>query len=100
MNREKRKQLLQLKPYLDKLEMRRLMSVGGASSRFARDAGAREDSARIPARRRRPRCVRADAGRAPRAGGGPGARCPVAGAPRSTRGTPSATAGGRAWSAS
>jgi hypothetical protein len=35
MNREKRKQLLQLKPYLDKLEMRRLMSLGGAKSRLA-----------------------------------------------------------------
>ena len=30
MNREKRKQILQLKPYLDKLETRRLMSLGGA----------------------------------------------------------------------
>ena len=36
MNRAKRKQRLQLKPYLDKLEMRRMMSVGGAGSRFAR----------------------------------------------------------------
>jgi RHS repeat-associated protein len=34
MNREKRKQRLQLKPYLDKLETRRLMSVGDTNSRF------------------------------------------------------------------
>jgi hypothetical protein len=37
INREKRKQLLQLKPYLDKLEMRRLMSVGDPKSRLAHD---------------------------------------------------------------
>ena len=45
MNREKRKQRLQLKPYLDKLEMRRMMSMGGASSRFARDRWPRSGSA-------------------------------------------------------
>ena len=38
MNREKRKQRLQLKPYLDKLEMRRLMSVEVARARFGHDA--------------------------------------------------------------
>ena len=38
MNREKRKHRLQLKPHLDKLEMRRLMSVEGAKSRFAHGA--------------------------------------------------------------
>ena len=37
MSRESRKQLLQLKPYLDKLETRRLMSLGGAKARFAHD---------------------------------------------------------------
>ena len=34
MNREKRKQILQLKPFLDKLETRRLMSLGGAKARI------------------------------------------------------------------
>ena len=50
MNREKRKQSLQLKPYLDKLEMRRMMSLGGATSRFARIAAQERASARVPAR--------------------------------------------------
>ena len=80
MNREKRKQLLQLKPFLDKLETRRLMSLGGAKARLAHDAGAREDGARVAARRRRPGCVRARAGPASQDGGRPWARRPVAGA--------------------
>jgi hypothetical protein len=37
MNRAQRKQVLQLKPYLDKLETRRLMSVGDPKSRFAHE---------------------------------------------------------------
>ncbi len=37
MNREKRKHRLQLKPYLDKLEMRRLMSVSQARPRLDRN---------------------------------------------------------------
>ena len=37
MSRESRKQLLQLKPYLDKLETRRLMSLEAAKARFAHE---------------------------------------------------------------
>ena len=37
MNREKRKQRLELKPSLDKLEMRRMMSMGGARARLVHE---------------------------------------------------------------
>ena len=37
MNRDKRRQNLQIRPYLDRLETRRLMSLGGAKARFAHE---------------------------------------------------------------
>ena len=48
MNREQRKRRLQLKPYLDKLEMRRMMSRGGAKPRLAQVVAGREGSRSKP----------------------------------------------------
>ena len=81
MSRESRKRRLQLKPHLDKLEMRRLMSVGDAKSHFAHVISIREAVLESQLAAWRPEFVRVDFGPETSARGGPRTRCTVPGAP-------------------